>query len=61
MITELIKGYNDPTEAPFVKQLAMKRVADPSEIAHGVLFLLSEDASFVTGSALAVDGGRCYH
>lgn len=61
MITELIKGYNDPTEAPFVRQLAMKRVADPSEIAHGVLFLLSDDASFVTGSALAVDGGRCYH
>jgi NAD(P)-dependent dehydrogenase (short-subunit alcohol dehydrogenase family) len=61
MINELIKGYNDPAEAPFVKQLAMKRVADPSEIAHGVLFLLSEDASFVTGSAVAVDGGRCYH
>ena len=61
MITELIKGYNDPAEAPFVRQLAMKRVAEPVEIAHGVLFLLSDDASFVTGSALAVDGGRCYH
>lgn len=61
MITELIKGYNDPAEAPFVRQLAMKRVAEPVEIAHGVLFLLSDDASFITGSALAVDGGRCYH
>jgi NAD(P)-dependent dehydrogenase (short-subunit alcohol dehydrogenase family) len=61
MINELIKGYNDPADAPFVRQLAMKRVADPIEIANGVLFLLSDEASFVTGSALAVDGGRCYH
>jgi NAD(P)-dependent dehydrogenase (short-subunit alcohol dehydrogenase family) len=61
MINELIKGYNDPAEAPFVRQLAMKRVAEPVEIANGVLFLLSDEASFVTGSALAVDGGRCFH
>lgn len=35
----------------------MKRAAKPSEIAAAVLFLASEDASFVTGAALLVDGG----
>ena len=33
------------------------RVGDPGEIAKGVLFLCSDDASFITGTDLAVDGG----
>lgn len=52
---------DDLSKAPFLQQYAMKRPADPSEIAHGVLFLLSSEASYITGSALAVDGGRCFH
>ena len=34
-----------------------KRIAEPSEIAEGAVWLLSDAASFVTGTALAVDGG----
>jgi 3-oxoacyl-[acyl-carrier protein] reductase len=37
---------------------ALNRVAAPEEIAYGVLFLASDEASFVTGSALVVDGGQ---
>jgi NAD(P)-dependent dehydrogenase (short-subunit alcohol dehydrogenase family) len=33
------------------------RFAKPSEIAASILFLASDDASFVTGSSLVVDGG----
>ena len=37
---------------------AMKRIAEPDEIANAALFLASELASFVTGSALWADGGN---
>jgi NAD(P)-dependent dehydrogenase (short-subunit alcohol dehydrogenase family) len=35
----------------------MRRVGKPEEVARAVLFLASDEASFVTGAALAVDGG----
>jgi NAD(P)-dependent dehydrogenase (short-subunit alcohol dehydrogenase family) len=36
---------------------ALKRVASPEELARAVLYLASEDASFMTGAAVVVDGG----
>ena len=36
----------------------LQRLANPEEIAYGMLFLASDEASFVTGHALAVDGGQ---
>jgi NAD(P)-dependent dehydrogenase (short-subunit alcohol dehydrogenase family) len=40
---------------------ALKRIADPLEIAEAILFLTSPQSSFITGAALAVDGGRTFH
>ena len=36
---------------------ALKRVATPEELARSVLYLASDDAAFVTGTASLVDGG----
>lgn len=41
----------------FGEEAVMKRMGEPREIANGVLFLASEEASFITGIHLIIDGG----
>ena len=49
---------NTPESQAFITNLhALKRVATPEELARSVLYLASDDASFVSGSAMLVDGG----
>ncbi|WP_213953609.1 SDR family oxidoreductase [Variovorax sp. dw_954] len=49
---------NTPESQAFVTNLhALKRVAKPEELARSVLYLASDDAAFVTGTASLVDGG----
>ncbi len=35
----------------------LNRIADPSEIAHLIAYLASDEASFITGQAFRIDGG----
>ncbi|WP_266158859.1 SDR family oxidoreductase [Dyella silvatica] len=49
---------NTPESRAFVESLhALKRIAQPEEIARSALYLASDASSFTTGSALVVDGG----
>lgn len=43
--------------ARFNSASPMGRLGDPAEIAHGAAWLLSDQASFVTGVTLPIDGG----
>ena len=50
---------DDATQARLVSTSVIGRLGTPTEIADAVAFLLSEHASFITGSELVVDGGQC--
>jgi len=46
-------------EAKFVATIPLGRPSTPADIANAVLYLASDEAEFVTGACLEVDGGRC--
>ncbi|MGE5242877.1 MAG: SDR family NAD(P)-dependent oxidoreductase [Betaproteobacteria bacterium] len=60
--TEMLASLDDPANQARLRALNAKamlgRVGVPDDIAHVVVFLASDEASFMTGQALAVDGGR---
>jgi NAD(P)-dependent dehydrogenase (short-subunit alcohol dehydrogenase family) len=45
-------------KAALLKTVPLGRVGDPADIARAAVFLASEDASFITGQVLTVDGGK---
>jgi 3-oxoacyl-[acyl-carrier protein] reductase len=49
--------HTERTRQSYVRMIPMKRFGRPEEIAAAVSFLCSEDASYITGHTIPVDGG----
>jgi len=45
----------------YLAPVLIKRVGKPEDIAYGALYLASEEASYVTGTVLVIDGGWISH
>lgn len=64
-VNTVCPGLVDTAMADGVRQnagnYAIGRLAYPEEIAAAIVFLLGGESSYVTGAALAVDGGRSFH
>ena len=61
MTAPILHGRDPAAAAAFVAQYTLNRVADAAEVAEGIAFLISDEASFITGTTLPVDGGRAFH
>jgi len=59
VLTDMGKeNWSDPKKAdPMLRQIPLKRFAEPEEVAEVILFLLSDKSSMVNGALLPVDGG----
>ena len=52
------RRFDDPErEAELLGRIPMNRIGNAYEIAYGILYLASDESSFVTGSELVIDGG----
>jgi 3-oxoacyl-[acyl-carrier protein] reductase len=60
-LLEQFMGAPDTPEnrARFLSTIPLGRMSRPLDIANACLFLASDEAEFVTGACLEVDGGRC--
>lgn len=52
------QSYGDEGQRRLVENVALKRLGSPEDIAHGVLFFASDQAGWITGQTLSIDGGR---
>jgi len=56
--TDIVKTIPKESIEQFKKDIYLKRLIEPEEVAKAILFLCSDDASAITGDLLMVDGGQ---
>ena len=59
MLADFMGGDTPENRARFRASVPLGRLSTPEDIANAALYLCSDEASFITGVALEVDGGRC--
>ncbi len=52
------ESYGDEGQRALIDRVALKRLGNADDIAHGVLFLASEYAGWITGQVISIDGGK---
>lgn len=56
--TEMVQAVKPEIMAEIVKQIPVGRIGNPEEIARAVVFLAADDAAFITGETLSINGGQ---
>ena len=57
MVQSMIDAAPENIEQKLIKQIPIRRLAEPIDIANAAVFLASDESSFITGTELIVDGG----
>lgn len=55
--TGMMGQLTEEVQQSYLRDIPLKRYGQPAEIARGVVFLASDDASYITGQTLTIDGG----
>jgi 3-oxoacyl-[acyl-carrier protein] reductase len=55
--TDMTAGLPDKVKETFIEKIPLKRMGTAQDIANAVLFLASDDSTYITGQVLPVDGG----
>ena len=53
----MTESWLPQTEAALIESIPLGRVGQPSDIANAILFLASDEAAYITGQCLDVNGG----
>ena len=56
--TDIVSAVPENVLEKIIAGIPVGRLGDASEIARGVLFLVSDDGGFITGSTLSINGGQ---
>ena len=56
--TEMTESLPLNSKDELLDRIPLKRIGKPEDIAHAVLFLASNEAGYITGQTITVDGGR---
>jgi acetoacetyl-CoA reductase len=56
--TEMVRAVPQPVLEKIIATIPVGRLGKPEDIARSVLFLVADDAGFVTGSTLSINGGQ---
>ena len=59
LLAEFMGGDTPELRAKFIATIPLGRLSQPSDIATAAVFFASDEAAFITGVCLEVDGGRC--
>jgi 3-oxoacyl-[acyl-carrier protein] reductase len=55
--TDMVDNIQEEAKEALFKKIPLGRIGKPEEIAAAVLYLASDEASYITGQTIAVDGG----
>ena len=52
------EGYGEEGQRALIEKIATRRLGKAQDVAYGVLFFVAEEASWITGQTLSIDGGH---